>query len=317
MTSNYKDRERYPYKKGPRKVVDRSPSPQPARHPSRSRSRSRSPLRSTNERGKDRPKDKNERKAEGHRERQPKTEDERSHKATSSKEATSREHVSDRSQQTDDTRRESKKERFNRYKTERKNEKDDKEFTWGGSSDKKTDKEQSDDAVPKEKPNYEKSGALYREEMQKEGVEMKYVEPEDARKPTKHWRLYVYKGDKELEVLHIHRKSSYLIGREKKVVDIQLENPLCSKQHAVLQFRQKEKTEPSGTTSLQVLPYIIDLNSTNGTFLNFKRIESAKYYQLFEKDVLKFGPSSRQFVLLFDEMIASDSSDSSASTTSV
>lgn len=32
----------------------------------------------------------------------------------------------------------------------------------------------------------------------------------------------------------------------------------------------------------EIRPYIIDLNSTNGTFLNGKQLESAKYYSLFE-----------------------------------
>ena len=37
------------------------------------------------------------------------------------------------------------------------------------------------------------------------------------------------------DVLHIHRQSAYLFGRDRAVVDIVLEHPSCSKQHAVIQ----------------------------------------------------------------------------------
>ena len=45
-------------------------------------------------------------------------------------------------------------------------------------------------------------------------------------------------------------------------------------------------------------PYIIDLESTNGTFLNGERIESARYYELKGTDMLKFGTSTREYVLV-------------------
>lgn len=42
----------------------------------------------------------------------------------------------------------------------------------------------------------------------------------------------------------------------------------------------------------------MDLESTNGTFLNNERIEALRYYELLPKDVLRFGHSSREFVIL-------------------
>lgn len=50
-----------------------------------------------------------------------------------------------------------------------------------------------------------------------------------------------------------------------------------------------------------VLPYLMDLDSTNGTFINGERIEGRRYYELREKDLLKFGSSSREYVLLKDD----------------
>lgn len=39
------------------------------------------------------------------------------------------------------------------------------------------------------------------------------------------------------ELLHIHRQSAYLIGRDRLVADIAVDHPSCSKQHAVIQCK--------------------------------------------------------------------------------
>ena len=62
------------------------------------------------------------------------------------------------------------------------------------------------------------------------GVNMSYGEPPDATKPTKHWRLYVFKGKEAIDPYHIHRQSMYLLGRERRVADIPLDHPSCSSQ---------------------------------------------------------------------------------------
>ena len=50
-----------------------------------------------------------------------------------------------------------------------------------------------------------------------------------------------------------------------------------------------------------VTPYVLDLGSANGTFVNNQRVEPKKYVQVMERDVLKFGFSSREYVLLHDQ----------------
>lgn len=42
-------------------------------------------------------------------------------------------------------------------------------------------------------------------------------------------------SDGIVELLHIHRQSAYLFGRDKTVADIAVDHPSCSKQHAVIQ----------------------------------------------------------------------------------
>jgi smad nuclear-interacting protein 1 len=44
----------------------------------------------------------------------------------------------------------------------------------------------------------------------------------------------------------------------------------------------------------------MDLGSTNGTTLNGTKIDSMRYVELLEKDVLRFGNSSREFVFLHE-----------------
>ncbi|KAL2935253.1 FHA domain-containing protein DDL [Bienertia sinuspersici] len=153
----------------------------------------------------------------------------------------------------------------------------------------------------KQKPSFELSGKLAEETNRVRGVTLLFTEPPDARKPNIRWRLYVFKGGEVLdEPLYVHRQSCYLFGRERRVADIPTDHPSCSKQHAVLQYRQVEKEKPDGMMSKQVRPYLMDLGSTNKTFVNENPIEPQRYYELFEGDTIKFGNSSREYVLLHE-----------------
>ncbi|KAF9156791.1 hypothetical protein BG015_001123 [Linnemannia schmuckeri] len=153
----------------------------------------------------------------------------------------------------------------------------------------------------KEKPNFGLSGSLAAEtNTTANGTVLKYNEPPEARKPAQKWRLYVFKGDKEIDLLHIHRQSAFLFGRDRNVVDVPIEHPSCSKQHAVLQFRQIVETDTLGQAKRTTKPFIIDLESANGTFVNGTKIPPTRYYELKLSDVLKFGASTREFVLLHE-----------------
>ena len=76
-------------------------------------------------------------------------------------------------------------------------------------------------------------------------------------------------------------------------------HPSCSGQHAVIQFRAKVDVDAATNRETRaVLPYVMDLESTNGTFLNKERVAPARYVELREKDVLTFGHSTREYVLI-------------------
>ncbi|KAK6042897.1 FHA domain protein [Cooperia oncophora] len=182
---------------------------------------------------------------------------------------------------------------------------------WGTSEGWGSDKKTAPPAKEKEKVNLGVSGKLAEDTNMYRGVLIKYNEPPEAKKPTLRWRLYPFKGEEALPVLHIHRQSAYLIGRDRKIADLPIDHPSCSKQHAVLQYRSVPFERSDGTKGRRVLPYIIDLGSSNGTLLNGTKIEPQRYVELKEKDVLKFGFSSREFVVL-NEKSAGDEDVSDA-----
>ncbi|KAK1444036.1 nuclear inhibitor of protein phosphatase-1 like protein [Babesia gibsoni] len=169
------------------------------------------------------------------------------------------------------------------------------------------------DSSPREveKPNFEPSGLLAAETNQRNGIALKvcisnsfdslqYSTPPESRMPTVSWRLYVFKPDEAdpkkmnvLKTIHLDRQEHYIFGCDRRVVDVEMFHPTISKQHAVIQHRLVDKH--------RILPYIIDLESTNGTFLNDERIQPSRYYELRERDVVKFGRSSREYVVLNDK----------------
>ncbi|KAJ7442634.1 SMAD/FHA domain-containing protein [Mycena latifolia] len=158
----------------------------------------------------------------------------------------------------------------------------------------------------KAKPDFAPSGLLAAETNTVRAVNgdstvLKYNEPPEARKPVLGWRLYVFKGSEQVELLHIHRQSAYLIGRDRLVADIAVDHPSCSKQHAVIQYRFVQQKDEFGVSKGSVKPFIIDLESTNGTHVNDEAIPVSRYYELKASDVIKFGQSTREYVLLHDE----------------
>ena len=189
-----------------------------------------------------------------------------------------------------------------RAKRERQSKSDDESnYDWGKRrGDRQPESDDDKPPAEKEKPNFGLSGKLTEETNKVNGVVIKYAEPQEARKPKRRWRLYPFKGENSLPTMYIHRQSCYLIGRDRKICDMAIDHPSCSKQHAALQYRLVPFEREDGSAGKRVRPYIIDLESANGTFVNNKRIDAKKYVELLEKDVLKFGFSSREYVLLHE-----------------
>ncbi|KAK1658851.1 SMAD/FHA domain-containing protein [Colletotrichum godetiae] len=158
---------------------------------------------------------------------------------------------------------------------------------------------------PKEKPNLRTTGLLAAASnsiQQADGtsIALKYHEPAEARKPPvrDQWKLFVFKGADVVDTVDLNLRSCWLMGREAAVVDFAAEHPSISKQHAVIQFRHVEKRNEFGDRIGKVKPYLIDLESANGTVLNGDKVAESRYYELRDKDMIKLGHSTREYVLM-------------------
>jgi smad nuclear-interacting protein 1 len=112
------------------------------------------------------------------------------------------------------------------------------------------------------------------------------------------WKLFVFKGSDIVDTIELSLRTCWLVGRELAVVDMPAEHPSISSQHAVIQFRFVEKTNEYGDKIGRVRPYLIDLDSANGTTLNKDSIPASRYVELRDKDMIQFGFSTREYVLM-------------------
>ncbi len=71
----------------------------------------------------------------------------------------------------------------------------------------------------------------------------------------------------------------------------------------MIQYREKY-THSLQVTTKAVLPYIMDLESRNGTKLNGEAIEAARYYELKETDLIQFGECPVDYVVMRGQEIA-------------
>lgn len=163
----------------------------------------------------------------------------------------------------------------------------------------------SDQVPEKQLPNFSPTGLLAAatntvEKSDGSKVVLKYHEPPEARKssPKDAWKLFIFKGADIVDTIPLAERSCWLIGRDVSVVDLPAEHPSVSKQHAVVQFRYVEEKNEYGDRLGKVKPYVIDLESANGTFLNGERIEESRFVEIRDKDLIKFGESTREYVVM-------------------
>lgn len=132
-----------------------------------------------------------------------------------------------------------------------------------------------------------------------------YSEPNDATNPPQSnpFHLYLFEPgqDDPTDKISLDSKSVYRFGRDSQLNDFALAEASCSKVHAVLQFRKIENVNDGGETPYQTNMYVLDLESTNGTFINDRQIPSSRYVQVLPKDVLSFGDLSTDYVVVRNE----------------
>lgn len=141
-------------------------------------------------------------------------------------------------------------------------------------------------------------------------LKCQYVEPKWSEKPIREhvYSFEVLKGGIIAETFKdLQSKAYWMIG---KLPDnhISMAHPTVSRYHAVFQYRPEVKSESdeNDDEESEVEPkkndiekgwYLYDLNSTHGSFVNKARIPPKTYVRVRVGYMLKFGGSTRNFIL--------------------
>jgi len=98
--------------------------------------------------------------------------------------------------------------------------------------------------------------------------------------------LEVHKSGKKIgTITRCSRNKAVIFGRHKDFADIILQHPSISRRHAVLLHGK------SGNM------YVMDCGSSHGTFVNKRKLQKETREVLQEGDTLKFGASSREYIV--------------------
>uniref|UniRef100_A0A674PF66 Solute carrier family 4 member 1 adaptor protein n=1 Tax=Takifugu rubripes TaxID=31033 RepID=A0A674PF66_TAKRU len=124
---------------------------------------------------------------------------------------------------------------------------------------------------------------------------LKYTEPSwGGNTPDSSYSLEILKNGTIVDTVPLTEKSYYVVGRL-PVCDVSLEHPSISRYHAVIQYRSRP--EEGESTGGDAGFYVQDLGSTHGTVVNKNKIPPMTYIRLRVGHVLKFGGSTRLFIL--------------------
>lgn len=116
-----------------------------------------------------------------------------------------------------------------------------------------------------------------------------YEEPSWGCEPKFKFWIEVLKDGKIIDEIKFQLKSYYFVGKQPDICDVVLDHPSISRQHAVFQFRD------DGALLL------FDFNSGNGTFINKTEMSKSTYQRLHIGDFIKFGASTRQYIVCGEE----------------
>uniref|UniRef100_A0A2P2HX52 Nuclear inhibitor of protein phosphatase 1 n=1 Tax=Hirondellea gigas TaxID=1518452 RepID=A0A2P2HX52_9CRUS len=113
-----------------------------------------------------------------------------------------------------------------------------------------------------------------------------YDIPKWAGKPEVGLHLDVAKGEKMIQKLMIDEKKCYLFGRNPQLNDFCIDHASCSRVHSVLVYHK-----------ILNRAFLVDLDSTHGTYIGNIRLESNKPTQIPINSTFHFGASTRMYTL--------------------
>lgn len=120
-----------------------------------------------------------------------------------------------------------------------------------------------------------------------------YKEPEWGGLSEVKYNFEVVRNGTVVDRYDLSSKSYHVFGRLPSC-DHSMDHPSLSRYHAVLQHCRKPS---SAGEDKKVGWYLFDLDSTHGTWINKNKVNPRTYYQLRVGYVIKFGGSSRLYVL--------------------
>ena len=112
-----------------------------------------------------------------------------------------------------------------------------------------------------------------------------YEVPSWGATPAENFNLEVLKNGTLLENIVLSGKDHFVVGRQPDACDITLEHPSISRVHAILQYRNDGAL------------MILDMKSAHGTFVNKEAMTEGVYQRLYIGDFVKFGASSRSYIV--------------------
>ena len=128
------------------------------------------------------------------------------------------------------------------------------------------------------------------EQLRHSQAPIPYKEPSWSALSEESYSFEVIKNGAVIDKIELKSKAYHVIGRLPSC-DIPMEHPSLSRYHAVVQYSNgSSETFPKGW-------YLYDLDSTHGTWINKNRVPPKKYHRLHVDYVLKYGGSTRLFIL--------------------
>ncbi|XP_058880528.1 kanadaptin-like isoform X1 [Acipenser ruthenus] len=126
----------------------------------------------------------------------------------------------------------------------------------------------------------------------KPGPPLSYTEPPWGGVAETPYLFEILKNGTILDTVELNEKSFIVFGRLPNC-DVPLEHPSISRYHSVVQYRRL----PGDSVGEEMGFYVFDLGSTHGTFVNKNKVPPKTYIRLKVGYVLKFGGSTRLFIL--------------------
>jgi len=133
---------------------------------------------------------------------------------------------------------------------------------------------------------------------------LQYNIPESSAIPPVEYTLEVLRNGSIIDYISLSHRPYTVFGRSPDS-DVVLEHPTISRYHALVQYKSEfEHGQPAGL-------YLYDCGSTHGTFMNKKRLEPKVYVRIKIGYIIKFGQSTRLYLVQGDSSAEADNVNNS------